>query len=340
MESPQLNAAVADLLSRAGIPAGGIELRPVTGGGNNRVFSVHTPEATYLAKFYYRNPKDRRDRLGAEYAFLSYAQKIGLDAVPRPVACSPDINMGLYEFVEGRRLSPSELTDRHVMQAARFMRDLNARSDRDRTLPVASEGGFSIERHVSLIDGRLQRLHGMPVDSELDRRARSFVDTLQKTWVACKDSLAAQAGSLSAELDMADRCISPSDFGFHNALLRENGELCFIDFEYAGWDDPAKMIGDFFSQPAVPVPLEYLDAFLLESLSYARSRERLAARARLLLPVFQAKWCCIMLNEFLPDAASRRQFADPTQDPELRKVSQLEKVRQFFATRLATTWPI
>src|SRR5258708_29751946 len=41
-------------------------------------------------------------------------------------------------------------------------------------------------------------------------------------------------------------------FGFHNALLRPSQELCFLDFEYAGHDDPAKMVGDFFSQPAIP----------------------------------------------------------------------------------------
>ena len=54
-------------------------------------------------------------------------------------------------------------------------------------------------------------------------------------------------------LDQQDRCLSPSDFGFHNALAQ--GETVrFIDFEYAGWDDPAKTVCDFFHHPGVPVP--------------------------------------------------------------------------------------
>ncbi|MBI1175210.1 MAG: phosphotransferase [Sideroxydans sp.] len=338
MESAQLRSAVADLLSGAGIPAGEVDIQAVDGGGNNRVFSVHTPEVTYLAKFYYSHPDDTRNRLGAEYSFLAYARKIGLDCVPRPIYCSPEKNMGLYEFVEGRKLSSAELTGKHVMQAACFIRELNARPDRDRTLQTASEGCFSIEQHLALIDKRLQRLHDMPVDSDVDRQARAFVDMLEHVWVTHKKNIAAQVVSLPSELDIGDRCISPSDFGFHNALLRNNGDICFIDFEYAGWDDPAKMIGDFFSQPAVPISSDYFDDFLMESLSYSQHKEMLAVRARLLLPVFQVKWCCIMLNEFLPDAAKRRRFANPTLEPELRKGLQLEKAQQFFKTRLEKTW--
>lgn len=334
MESAQLKSSVADLLSDAGINPGGFEVATVDGGGNNKVFSVHAKDATYLAKIYYSNPADTRNRLSAEYSFLSYARRIGLSSVPKPVFCSPEKNMGLYEFVEGRKLASSELTMEHVMQAARFVRELNARPDRDQTLPIASEGCFSIEQHFSLIDRRIKKLHDLPISSEIDRQARSFVDTIESAWKKLKDNIAAENALLSFQLDGEDRCISPSDFGFHNALLRNSGKVCFIDFEYAGWDDPAKMIGDFFSQPAVPVSLDYFDTFLAESLSYSKNKEMIAARARLLLPAFQVKWCCIMLNEFLPDAAKRRRFANPTIEPAQKKRQQLDKAQQYFNSRL------
>jgi len=37
-----------------------------------------------------------------------------------------------------------------------------------------------------------------------------------------------------------------------------------------------------------------------------------------------------MLNEFLPDAAIRRRFANPTLDPEQSKLIQLKKAQTFF----------
>ena len=48
------------------------------------------------------------------------------------------------------------------------------------------------------------------------------------------------------------RVLSPSDFGFHNALRRPDGTIVFVDFEYFGWDDPAKMMADAMLHPGNP----------------------------------------------------------------------------------------
>ena len=325
-----LKSSLADMLVGAGIDSDGIEINPIYGGGNNRVVSVQTKAGKYLAKTYYSHPSDTRNRLAAEYAFLSYALNIGLDCVPKPIFCDQKNNIGLYDFVEGRKLRNSELTQQHIMEAASFIKGLNDRQDRDQTLPTASEGCFSIERHFSIIDERLNRLRHLPVESELDRKVISFVKEIENAWKSIKDEISSGDGSISKELNAKDRCISPSDFGFHNALLKNSGEVCFIDFEYAGWDDPAKMVGDFFLQPAVPVSLKYLDVFISEALGYSENKAELAKRARLLFPVFKIKWCCLMLNEFLPDAAIRRRFANPTLDPEQSKLIQLKKAQTFF----------
>jgi hypothetical protein len=332
MESAQLNSSVESLLSGAGIVSGKIEISSINGGGNNRVFAVQTEDEKYLAKVYYRNAADTRNRLGAEYSFLSYAWESGLRCVPRPISCDTEKNMGLYEFVEGRKLTASELTRKHIIDAAQLIRKLNARPNRDKAvvLPVASAAGFSVEQHFSRIDRRIRLLRDLPVMSESDRNVLSFVLEIQRSWEEIKDRISAGQGSMSMELDADDRCISPSDFGFHNALLRDSGEICFIDFEYAGWDDPAKMAGDFFSQPAIPASLDHFDVFLHEALIYSPNKEVLATRAHLLLPIFQLEWCCIMLNEFLPDAAKRRQFANPSKEPEQSKRLQLVKAQQFF----------
>ena len=49
-----------------------------------------------------------------------------------------------------------------------------------------------------------------------------------------------------------------------NALLAASDKkLRFLDFEYAGWDDPAKLIGDFFCQPAIPAPHSEFERFVV-----------------------------------------------------------------------------
>ncbi len=331
MVSPELTEKVAGLLQSCGIAPTGLSLSVVGGGGNNQVFAVNLDAGRYLAKAYFNHPADLRDRLGAEYAFLSYAATLGLKTVPTPVARSSADHLGVYEFIDGAKITSDTLQPQHMRSAAQFIAALNGTSRRNAVLPPASEACFTIEQHLDMVDRRLQRLLDIAGDGDLQRKAQDLVRRLTDAWRRRRAQIAAAA---IPDLPEDDRCISPSDFGFHNVLLRSDGELCFIDFEYAGWDDPAKLIGDFFCQPAVPVPPAYFDEFAATIVSYSARPELLRERAHLLLPAFQIKWCCIMLNEFLPAAAQRRQFADPSLSPEQRQRRQLDKTEQFFQSRL------
>jgi hypothetical protein len=144
-------------------------------------------------------------------------------------------------------------------------------------------------------------------------------------------AVAADGQPLDAPLPIAARVLSPSDFGFHNCLATASG-LRFIDFEYAGWDDPAKTVCDFFCQPAVPVPGEHFERFLAAVIS-ATGDAGIRGRVALLLPVYELKWCCIMLNEFLPVGDDRRSFARADESHDMRHLKQLQKVEAAL-TRL------
>ena len=106
-----------------------------------------------------------------------------------------------------------------------------------------------------------------------------------------------------ASLKPDERCISPSDFGFHNAVVQCNSKVKFIDFEYAGWDDPAKTAADFIFQPQVPPPYDCFETIV--DLLQRNSHNQQKLRAELLKPLFGCKWCCIMLNCFTSDWAKR-----------------------------------
>lgn len=335
--------AVAGLLHEAGMSED-FTWRRISGGSNNRVFRVHSGSCSGLLKAYFKHPDDPRDRLGAEYGFCSFAWENGLRWIPRPLAADSHEGLALYEFIEGRHLTSGDVCQDLVAQALDFYLELNGHraADSAKDLPIASEAWFSIADHLRCVERRLDRLLNIHVCTELDRDAADFVRTdLSRAWNRVTDFVTRQAQqmdlALDKELSEQDRCISPSDFGFHNALLQTDGRLRFIDFEYAGWDDPAKMVCDFFCQPALPVPKEYYEGFVSQVLAGLPIPDLHYRRTKLLRPVYVVKWCTILLNDFLPVGDVRRRFSSSTADAGKRKAVQLRKARQALNIEELTT---
>lgn len=331
----ELHAPIADLLAHACIAGKLGAITPCAQGGNNRIYRIETSIGVFAVKQYFRHEDDLRDRLAAEYAFLSYASVAAPGMTPRPYACNPESGMALYEFVDGRRFETGKIGAIQVDAAVRFFRALNVSPLRGTAqLPVASEACFSLTDHIGLIRGRIDRLLEVSPQSNVDSQAVDFFHRLDEYWQQLSASIHEDA--LRANLDVdaplapEQRCISPSDFGFHNALLEANGNIRFLDFEYAGWDDPAKSACDFFAQLAVPVPIDFLGHFVTEIMQDFPDAERLSFRAYLLRPAYQIKWCCIALNVFLPVHLARRTFANPSLDEVALKQAQLLKANQIL----------
>jgi len=341
--SETLYVAAVDLMAAAGY-SGDVSLEPLAGGGNNRVFRVAAKGESFLLKAYFQHPDDPRDRLGTEFAFSRFAWENGVRGLPEAIASDSQKGLGLYEFVGGRQLQPDEVTEAAVEQAIAFYRDLNRCKllPGGQILPKASEACFSIGEHLQCVERRLERLKTVGAATECDRAAADFIHNyLCQAWSRVIELVAdrsIQSGlTLDAEIPPQDKCLSPSDFGFHNAILSESGELRFIDFEYAGWDDPAKMVCDFFCQPAVPVSGNYYHKFVERVVANLSDSEIHRQRMAILLPVYRVKWCCIILNNFLPVGNKRRNFARSADGGEDLKAAQLQKARGALQ-ELTKTW--
>lgn len=328
---------VRDLAAAAGLGRVGA-VTPLAGGANNRVFRVETAAGVVLLKSYFRHPDDPRDRLGTEFAFSRFAWDNGVRCIPRPIAADPAAGLGLFEYVSGRPLNPGGVTDLAVDQAIEFFRTLNRAKAHAGTLPKASEACFSLNDHLATVSRRVERLKTIPVGNAVDLAAAGFVENeLVPAWDRVLTAARDTALSLDTRLDAPNRCVSPSDFGYHNAILADDGQLRFIDFEYAGWDDPSKLICDFFCQPARPAPVHAFERFADAIAAEMPEPAVHVQRASLLLPVYRVKWVCIMLNEFQAVGGSRRAFSGTAAEQEQRKTGQLAKARAALAAVSLTT---
>ncbi|HOW87250.1 MAG TPA: phosphotransferase [Candidatus Omnitrophota bacterium] len=297
--------------------------------GNNRLYLLTAGKENFIAKHYFTHAKDPRNRLHAEYSFASFAFQNGIACLPRPVARDDKNDLGIYSFLKGSKPRPQEIDQNAVKAALDFLKELNRASCRAKAdLPAASEACFSIDDHLELIEKRIKRL--VPVKDPL---AAGFIrERLAPAWETLRKEILARAKTAGIktgeELTPAEKIISPSDFGFHNALVGEEGRFYFLDFEYAGWDDPAKTAGDFFSQLALPVPVENLGLFARETAALTPDPAKTLARIYLLLRLYRLKWCCIALNHFLPEDGERRKFSG--EDMDRARQEQLSKARKLL----------
>ncbi|MGJ4945726.1 aminoglycoside phosphotransferase family protein [Bradyrhizobium sp. HKCCYLS1011] len=332
--------ALAQRLTAAANKAAPRALTRLAGGRNNQVYRLDTDGGPLVLKRYFTDARDSRDRLGAEWSFVSHAWSRGIRVVPEPLACDRAEQAGLYGFVEGRKLAASELTPDHIEAAIDFVLAVNERPRP--ALAAGSEACFSLADHISTIERRVARLAKLDDDVPHVSEARKLVPHLQLTWDAVKARIGERAIVEGLKMDQAlsieQSCLSPSDFGFHNALIDDAGKLTFLDFEYAGRDDPAKLVSDFFCQPEVPVPLS-LHGHFIDRLAQGLGLDAAGvARCRLLLDAYQIKWTCIILNDFLPLGAARRAFADAGAWAE-RCAAQLAKAKAKLALVRADDTP-
>ena len=316
-----------------------MQIQEFPGGRNNRVFRVETRKGECLLKLYFRDPSDSRDRLGHEYGFLEACRGVGIDALPNPLAKDSENGAALYEFIKGNRVETVGSTE--ILQAGRFIEKINQQRGNKafRALPHAAEACFSLKEHVASVDRRIDRLSQMESDSNLDREARLWVEKeLIPSWKRIRDEIG-RGKETERDLDQDMRILSPSDFGFHNSLRKEDGSLVFLDFEYAGWDDPAKLVCDLANQPDRPLSLAEAEPFSSSLVEWLGARDFWRSRFRTLAPLYQVKWACIVLNDFLPFGRNRRKFQE-TQEPEAsRKHLQLNKAQGMLSRVKAKIMP-
>lgn len=326
-------ALAASLANRAG--AGRVcALSRLAGGRNNQVYRVETDAGrSLLLKRYFSDPRDTRDRLATEWNFLQRAWRDGVRAIPQPLAKDADEDAALYGFVSGRKLAAGELDPRHIDAAADFILAINAQPPAG--IDPASDACFSVSDHLQLVERRVLRLAALDPPAPCAAEAQRFIFmTLRPSWDAVRDRTMREAFALGLDLHRPftedECCLSPSDFGFHNALASDDGKLVFVDFEYAGRDDPAKLVVDFFCQPEVPILPPYRDRFTARLSRGLPMDEAALARCRVLIDACRIKWACILLNDFLPVGATRRAFAEAG-EREARCAAQLEKAKAKLA---------
>jgi hypothetical protein len=229
-----------------------------------------------------------------------------LGLTPRSVSHDQELNFALFEWIDGE--TPRTIEKSHIDQALTFaekLKDLSENVGND--IPEASEACLSGVQLLSQVNERIQIL-GSTNNEELQK----FLETtIKPLWEELQEWSAVNwpVSSFENELAQSKQTLSPSDFGFHNALEKRDKSLRFVDLEYFGRDDPVKLIADFLWHPAMNLELACKKRWLQGMFAIFYEDSELSQRFRAAWPIYGLRWALIMLNEFRPDGWQKRLYA-------------------------------
>ena len=305
---PDRSAAEAGEFVAANAGDGVLSVEPLS-AWNSGVFRVFLRGGgTVIVKSYGEGRKERAD---VEFRALRFLGANGLKRVPAPLFRSPDGSLCAYGELEGRKLRPEQIGRRETGSAVSLLAEIAALSSSPgaEALPAAAEACFTVDGYLLNVDRRLDSLRGAAASGGYAELS-AFLDeaaVFRKEAAGYARKACAARGLLpGAELRREARILSPSDVGFHNILTDEGGTARFVDFEYFGWDDPAKTAADFILEPAVPFPAGLRGFFLERFAESVPVDPDFRKRLSVIFPLLGLKWALIMLNDFLPSSPRRR----------------------------------
>lgn len=308
------------------------DIHPVIGGRNNKVFRAKCTYGDVIIKKYFYSSFDTRDRLNTEFNTLKFLWGNGVKNIPEPLFYDKERHTGVYRFINGKRVDKDDVIGMDIEALSELLLTMwkLSRTPGANHLPDASEACFSLKEYCNLLEKRFSYFTDNKDKNSLVIEAYDFVKTdLFTFYQKLKTKVSSVRSLYTRTLSLSERTLSPSDHGFHNALRLSDNSLCFIDFEYSGWDDPVKMVADAFLQPDNAVPQKYYPKFIAAMKPIIGSQEKFTDRFTYVYPLLAIKWSLILLNEFLPLTESRRHFASVPTD-ELHKKKQLERSRTIY----------
>jgi aminoglycoside phosphotransferase (APT) family kinase protein len=300
-------------------------------GGNSGLVEVTTESGNkYALKLY--PGRTGHDRLSSEFNSFELIRQHGSDCVPFPFRRHTGLNAAMFEWIDGEVVSSPN--QEQMRQALGFIRTLHGlRTSPDfhafHKASAAFLSGAGFEEHLRARFNSLTQLS--PKFSELNDYLLNELQPIMEKIIEWTQSNWRMEPGYHESLPREAQTLSPSDFGFHNAIARPDGRLAFIDFEYFGWDDPIKLIADFYFHPGMDMDSDIKLQWLQGAVKIYGIE--ILDRLHLAWPMIGISWCLILLNEYHGDIWLRRCAAN-VDKLELREEilsEQLKRSRDLLA---------
>lgn len=322
-----LTAAHADLARRLDAELGlrVVGWDEIDAGRNNRLFRLATADGPpLLGKFYGRDPWGGHAR---EHATLAFLAARDFPAVPRPVLRSNPFAWAVYTFAPGATKGPADYTRADLRAAATFAAALHALDPQPDALSPTIEAAFSPADQIAIIHRRLDGFAAYAADPAAPPAVRALDLRPEIDRLIARATAGIAPAALARPLPRADWRLNMADFGPHNILIAADGGLTVVDWEWAGWDDPARMALGFVAHAASEgLPAGGVAAFLGD---YAAARDLSSAeiaRYERVGLLYDLEWVATYATALTAEAIATAGFAVPDFDAAAHRADTLARL--------------
>jgi len=302
----------------------------IEGRGNSRLFRINMESGQkYAGKLYPDSTFDDRNRLEKETKAYRFLHSNEIKSVPENIWSDTNLNFGLFEWVNGTEIN--EVTDDNIINATVFVEKLAklSKHTRNKEFQSASAACLSGQMIEEQIRNRYEIIHKLS-DNQYELRCfleNNFSDSFEKILTESKKNW---PGIFETDLSKNYQVLSPSDFGFHNALFINNS-IKFIDFEYFGWDDPVKLTCDFLLHPGMVLTNERKNIWVTRTKEIFSDDNCFQQRLISSYGLYGLCWCLIMLNVFLKEEQiQKKNTTVEIIDIKEKLLQQLEKSKKML----------
>ena len=229
--------------------------KPLSGGINNTVNLEYNETGFFVRKSFDKALPTSRNRFNAETSLLQLASVTCEDMVPQLLNIDHDNLVFDMEYIKPDNSFGGFGIIQDVTRAMDFWGHLNQnRGEAEaRVKNLAVDSSPDIRSHLENVS---QRISCFTTDKVSDPH---LVSSAQMILHSINEKLEIMHQDINKSFKNQEHLylcpreqflISPGDFGFHNAI-KSRDRFKFIDFEFGGWDDPAKTFCDFYLQPDI-----------------------------------------------------------------------------------------
>jgi hypothetical protein len=288
-------------------------------GRNNKVFKILIKNKKYVLKFFSSKSYSYKSRMKREISFLKLVKNFNIDNVPLLISYSYKENYILISYLEGYQLSL--ISENELRSISNFIRNIN--KNKTKYAINAIDYCNSLKDHINLINKKCRFfIKNANLNKDISYFLKyKFLPKKKLVIQNIKNNI--NKKKLYKKITLKEKIISPSDLSLLN-LKKNKKKLYYYDFEYAGLDDPLKLICDIICNPSNKFSNKNLfSETILNNFGLNKKNHNLLD---LFIPLHKLKWCLIILNEFIDEKNKIRKFANYYES----KKSKINKVNEYF----------